>query len=297
MAFAVKLAEQAQVLQGALDTLDIRRLFSHENPRVAARAPSGKHHVATRLRAHRLGVRGRKHVAATRDGHRNCLFHLSNQIPVGLAPIELPGTTPVHGYHARASLLKHLREFGRAVLPCLPARAHFGRDGRVHGMHKRGDDARGKPRLFHQRRALPLARHLAHGASHVHVDGAKARTQALLHTRGRMRHELGVAAEKLHGDVFFHRRWVHESPGLLAAVAKACRAHHLGEGEARPMPYAYRAKRLVGDPCHGGKPQRPAKRRAESRVGRRRGLVRDFARTGICTKRRARACPPIHHPL
>ena len=297
MTFAVKLAEQIQVLQGALDALGIRRLFSHENPRVAARAPSGKHHIAARLCAHRLGVRGRKHVAAARDGHRNCLFHLSNQIPVGLAPIELPGTTPMHGYHARASLLKHLRELGRTVLTCLPARANLGRDGHVHGMHKRGDDARSKPRLLHQGRAFSLARHLAHGTSHVHVNRAKARTQALLYTCGRMRHELGVAAEELHGDVFFRRCRVHESPGLLAAVAQAGRAHHLGEGEARTVRGAYRAKCLIRDPCHGSKPQRPGKRRAESHVRRRRELVRGFARTGVHTKRRACACPPIHHPL
>ena len=99
---------QRQVLTQSLQALDRgarrnRRAIERkgasitEHPRIAVDAARDKHRAGTRALQMLSSVLGREHITRTNHGNLDSVGNLIDDRPIGLARIELRGTTTVHG--------------------------------------------------------------------------------------------------------------------------------------------------------------------------------------------------------
>ena len=116
------------------------------------------------------GILGAEHIARTDNGNLDGVSHLIDDRPIGLARIELRGTTTVHGNCRGARPFKHLgKRCGVAVLG-IKTLADLHGHGNMRRAHRCLDNLLGQVGRAHKRRAFALGNDLASRTGHVDID-------------------------------------------------------------------------------------------------------------------------------
>ena len=88
-------------------------------------------------------------------------------------------------------------EVGCGNVGIIPAESHLSGDGNVQGIHHAAHEGLGLGQLGHHRGSAAGLHHLAHGATHVDVDGGNAKG---LEVEGGIAHFFRHRAEELHRE-------------------------------------------------------------------------------------------------
>ena len=115
-------------------------------------------------------VLGREHIARTNHGNLDSVGNLIDDRPIGLARIELRGTTTVHGNCGGARPFEHLgKRCGVAILG-IKTLADLHGHGNMRRAHRCLDNLLGQVGRVHKRRALALGNDLASRTGHVDIN-------------------------------------------------------------------------------------------------------------------------------
>ena len=115
-------------------------------------------------------VLGREHITRTNHGNLDSVGNLIDDRPIGLARIELRGTTTVHGDCGGTGAFEHLGKRRGITVLGIKALADLYSHGHMCRAHRRLDDLLGQIGRAHKRRALALGNDLARRTSHVDIN-------------------------------------------------------------------------------------------------------------------------------
>ena len=169
-------------------------------PRIALRRARDQHCIASGLFAHPNRIRAGAHIAVAEYGHGDAFFDLRDDVPVRCAGVLLAARSSMHGDRRRARLFADLRHLNGVDVIRIPARADFDRDGLLRRIRHRAHDAADAIGIVHHRAALAISGDFRRGTTKVHIEEFKARAFQTLH---RVRHDAGIAAEKLQRSDLF----------------------------------------------------------------------------------------------
>ena len=172
---------QRQVLTQSLQALDRgarrnRRAIERkgpgiaEHPRIAVDAARDKHRAGTRVSQMLGSVLGREHIARANHGNLDSVGNLIDDRPIGLARIELRGTTTVQGNCSGARPFEHLGKRSGVAILGIKTLADLHGHGNMRRAHRSLDDSFGQVGRAHKRRALALGNDLASRTGHVDIN-------------------------------------------------------------------------------------------------------------------------------
>ena len=191
-----------------------------------------------------------EHVAVCDDGDVRRGLDLPDDVPVGLPGVHLHPGAAVDRQGVRPGLLQGFGKVHGVHAAAVPALAEFHRHGdgdrRLYGLH----DPACQLRVAHQGRAVAGFDDLPHGAAHIDVQHVRPRE--LQRQSRRLRHDLRLVAEDLHGAGMLVLRQVQQRPGLFVLIDQSLGRDHLRGGQGRPLRPAEGAKGKVRHPGHGG---------------------------------------------
>src|SRR5580704_13393018 len=167
-----------------------------KNPRVSGGGAAYHHGVAAGFADHALGVFRGVDVAVTDDGDLHCLFHRSNDAPVGSAGVTLQSRARMHRDAFDTNTFRHFGDFDGDDGVFVPSSAELDGERDFDGSANRFENLPEERKIAQQAGAAALDYFLCRAAE-IDVHGVIA--QVFDHAGG-FGHDFRIRAEKLRGD-------------------------------------------------------------------------------------------------